>query len=703
MPGLITGNPVFREGGDGLSLAAVSNLLSPLERKNLDMLSHVDITDSTRFFAEAWFSETDATNLVAQPAYNSGFFGAAGDPAGNLVIKLSNPFLPAESRTLIGDALAAYGSTLPLGGTVDPNWSPDQFYLARANIDLQSGRASANQRVARGVLGFSGDMDLGGRTYNWEVAANYGRSRGTQRAPSLVFQNFQNAIDAAVDPGSGEVVCAASLTPGGVQSAPTSTLSSTCAPINIFGQGSPSQAARDYITHIAEATSTLTQRDFTASLSGDLFQLPAGEVKAALGAEYRKETASFNPDSFYEQALGTGAPITGIKGDFNTKEIFGELLVPIVAAEQGIPLVRTFQLEGAVRRVDNSVAGAATTWTAGFRWSPVDDLQFRANHTKSIRTPAITELFLPTSQFFTFANDPCDQTFIDQGTAPATRAANCEAEGIPPDFTSNIVNASSLASQSGNAQLKSEAADAETFGVIIRPRWIPRLNVTTDFIDIQLDNAIESLSATDIMDACYDATDYPNNESCGRIDRNASHQVTFIRTGYVNAGFRQFRGIASAVDYTFSGSWGALELRANHLATMKLVSKVGLASPNNLAGELQLNSNIVSKGSFSSDYRKGPFSWYLQGQFTGSTKFDNNDEEDSKDRLRVKRWWLFNTTLSYDVTHDFTTRLIVNNLFDKEPPFAALAGTGGNFANATSQYFSGVLGRSYLLAAEMRF
>lgn len=710
-PGIITGNPVFREGGDGLSLAAVSNLLSPVERKNFDVLGNFNVTDRTRIFAEGWFSETDAKNLIAQPAYNSAFFGAAGDPSGNIRIKLSNPFLAPAARDAIQQALLAYRDAPPFGVLLDPQWSPDQFYLSRANIDLQSGRAAANQQLARGVVGIAGQLDMGGRSYEWEVAANYGRSRNRTRTPSLVIQNFFNAVDAASDPGSGNIVCAGSLAPGGVVSAPISTVSSECAPMNLFGVGSPSQASRDYVTHVALATSKLTQRDVTASLSGALFQLPAGEVKAAIGFENRRETASFDPDDFYEQGLGSGAPITAISGSFHTNEVYGELLVPIIAEEQGIPLVRSFQFEGAMRRVNNSVAGSANTWTAGFRWSPVEDLQFRGNKTRSIRAPAITELFLPTSQFFTFANDPCDQTFIEQGTAPATRAANCAAEGIPGGFTSNIVNASATASQSGNADLASEKANAKTIGVVIRPRWFPRVNLTVDYIDIALDNAIESLSATDIMDACYDATDYPNNESCARITRDAGHQVTFIRTGYVNAGFRKFKGITSAIDWTFDvpsfgrapGSLGSIELRANHLKTLDLVTKVGTASPNNQVGELTLNSTIGSKGALSLDYRKNAFSWYWQGLYTGSTKFDNNDTETSKDILRVSSYWLVNTTLGYEVSKHFTARLLVNNVFDNGPPFPALAGTGGNFANATSQYFSGILGRSYLLSAEYRF
>ena len=83
---------------------------------------------------------------------------------------------------------------------------------------------------------------------------------------------------------------------------------------------------------------------------------------------------------------------------------------------------------------------------------------------------------------------------------------------------------------------------------------------------------------------------------------------------------------------------------------------------------------------------------------------DNNDTSDSKDILRVHPWWLINSTVSYDVLKSCTVRLVVNNVFDKEPPFPALAaGTGGNFASATSLYFPGIIGRTYLLSVNVHF
>jgi len=244
-------------------------------------------------------------------------------------------------------------------------------------------------------------------------------------------------------------------------------------------------AAEQYITHLAEAQSLNTQRDFTANIGGDVFKLPGGEVKLAIGYENRRETAKFAPDDFYLKALGQ-AQVTAVSGEYHTNEVYAETLIPIFGPSQNIPFLHRLEFEGAARRVDNSVAGAATTWTEGIKWAPIQDVMFRANRTKSIRAPAITELFLPSATVFSFANDPCDKNFYQQGTAPATRKANCIAAGIDPTtFVSNVVNATAIGTTSGNTSLESETADSRTYGVVLQPRLIPRLNIQVDYIDIK--------------------------------------------------------------------------------------------------------------------------------------------------------------------------------------------------------------------------
>jgi outer membrane receptor protein involved in Fe transport len=89
--------------------------------------------------------------------------------------------------------------------------------------------------------------------------------------------------------------------------------------------------------------------------------------------------------------------------------------------------------------------------------------------------------------------------------------------------------------------------------------------------------------------------------------------------------------------------------------------------------------------------------------YTGAIKFDNADTPTSKNILGVGAWWVVNSSLSYSPIDKLTVRLIVDNAFDKQPPYPALAGTGGNFASATSLYFSGIIGRTYTLGADYKF
>ena len=50
-----------------LRLSQTTNLLSPLQKFNTQVIGHYQLNDSVRLFGEAWFSSTHATNLIAQP------------------------------------------------------------------------------------------------------------------------------------------------------------------------------------------------------------------------------------------------------------------------------------------------------------------------------------------------------------------------------------------------------------------------------------------------------------------------------------------------------------------------------------------------------------------------------------------------------------------------------------------------------------
>jgi iron complex outermembrane recepter protein len=704
--GTETGNPIFYSGGQGINLVDFSNLQAYTARLNADTVGHFDWTDKVQAFWEGWLSESHSHSLIAQPFYSATIFGNPGGPNGPLYISVNNPFLSAGDRSLIQQELAAYqaGGYLDVGqgpGPIDPNWSPNFFYLDRGSTDLEAGRFSGDQVVSRGVFGLKGDFTTFGRSYHWDVAANYGYSRNISRDPAVVFQNLENAINPVLD-GSGNIVC-----PPGVVNSPVATESSTCAPLNIFGLGNPSNAARNYVTHIATAESWNTQRDFTADLSGPILKLPADDWKFALGFENRREAASFEPDDFYTSNPPVGdLSASPIEGSYHTNEVYAETLVPLFEPHQDIPALYKVELEGAIRRVKNSIAGSSNTWDAGMRWAPTKDILFRGNKTTSIRAPAITELFLPASTSNEFAQpDPCDKNFVAQGPDPATRAKNCAAAGInTATFTSNAINATVQGMTSGNANLVSEIAKSYTYGIVLTPRWVPNLSIDLDYVDINMSNAIETLNLTDLLESCYDATNYPNATECNQFTRNAQGQIISYHDGFVNAGLLHFQGDTISINYQFQlpRNWGRLSLMGNYLDTKTLKLQVAGNTAVNEAGELGAQGGLVIapkvRASFATNYSKGPFSWYWQAQFTSGENFSNLNTATSQYPLTVGRWWLINSSVAYTIGSRVNVRLVVNNVFNKLPPYPALSGAGGNFAAPTSYYFAGIIGRTYLLS-----
>ena len=691
------GSFINNMGGDGLDFAHLGTILSPQERINATLLGDFHFNDYVRLFGEAWFSSTHTEFPEGQAEYDTALFAPAGTVSGNLILNVNNPFLSPADRALIQQNLNAYAA-IPGNPT-----QTSQFYLARLNQDIANGATTANQLTKRGVIGLDGTIPIPDHELKYEISANYGRTENSSISPSLNYQNYTNALNAVAGPG-GSIVCA----PGYVNS-PVPTQSSTCAPFNPFGSNIETAAAHAYVTDLAHAVSTLTQRDLLATVNGDLFSLPAGKLKFSLGYENRLESADFEPDQFYQQGVGYSIPIEPLSGSFKTNEVFGELLAPIISPEQSIPAVHRLELEGAAREVDHSVAGHALTWTAGLRWEPVASVQFRGNYTRSIRAPSVTEAFLPTSQAFNTAQDPCDKTLIGSGPDPATRAANCAKAGIVQPFTSNILNFTEPITVSGDPTLQNEIADSRTFGVVLRP--LPKMTLSIDYISIDIENAITDLSATNVLDACYDSPTYPSAE-CDKVSRTPSGpnagQITLVQTGYANEGFENFNGITLQWDYAFDlpRNLGQLDITLNHYFENHLSQAVGVEDVVVYPGTI---GNSKHRGNIDFTWNKDWLYALWQTRYVGRAVWDNSLPSTNANFNGVGTWWVNNLTVGVTPTKNLKIQLVVDNIFDKQPPYPFPAEPPNdqflniNANNGLSTYYEGILGRFFVLSASYKF
>ncbi len=685
---------VFTSGGNGYNLPAVQNLLTDLERYSVNTNLSYDLTDDIHFFGEGWYSVSKGRNLASQPVYNTALFDSAGNRDGNLIIKLNNPFLSPAARAAIQNSIA----TSPFSDSP----TQDYFYLGRASTDLSSGVSTGKSEVMRFVGGFDGNLHvLPDREWKFEAYFNYGRANVTSKNPELNQQNFLNALNATTS--GGQIVCAPGYT-----NSPVATISSTCAPINPFGQ-QISQAARDYVTTIATPRTLNHQYDAVASIAGPLFKLPGGDFAFSLGFEHRKEDSAFDPGVFYfgsgsggtasRGSYGRSVPIDPVLGSYHTNELFGELSADLISPDNHVPFVYQLSLQGAGRYIWNSRFGNDPTYTVQGRYAPLKDIAFRGAYTRAVRAPSITEALGPASSSYGFATDVCDSGLVNQGPDPTTRAANCAAAGVPSAFNSLSDQRSFPTFIIGNPTLKNEKADSFSGGVVLTPQFLPGLNATVDYVSVTINDAVTAFSNSEIVAACYDSTSYPANPFCALVTRDVSHQLSNVGTSYFNSAKVKYKGIIAQINYRrptpFLGSDSSVGLNVSYqyLDTRTDQTSAG-AVPYQIDNSVGYSRH---KGIASLSYDTSKFDGQVQVSYIGSAYIDPNTTANFYSIPKVNAFTYVNLSLAYKLTDRFTIHADVDNLFDAKAPYPYPASGG------TSTYFQGILGTYFRIGAGVHF
>ncbi|MFM7349104.1 MAG: TonB-dependent receptor domain-containing protein, partial [Erythrobacter sp.] len=379
-------------GGLGSTGLEGGQLLPELQRYAANIFINFDASSAFRPFLEAKYVRVDSIQGSNQATFATGVLRST--------FRLDNPFLTARARQQI----------IEING-LDPNAAAvlngtQTFNSFRFNYDLGTRAEDHRRETYRVVLGASGDLSTKGNL-RYEVAASWGRTETFyDTGGNINIARYNNATDAARD-AQGNIVCRINLNPA--------TADPACVPLNPFGFGNASQAAKNYVLATAFRNQWAEQINATAFISGNtegFFKLPGGPVGFALGAEYRSEDAF----SAFDPLTTSGATFLNAIGAFNPpkqeiRELFGELRLPLLA---NTPFFEELTIEGAVRYSDYNTANKGVwAYNGGIVWSPVRDIRFRAAYGRAVRAPNIGDLYATASE--TFLNglaDPCNQTII---------------------------------------------------------------------------------------------------------------------------------------------------------------------------------------------------------------------------------------------------------------------------------------------------
>jgi outer membrane receptor protein involved in Fe transport len=726
------------QGNFGLEHNNLNALLSlPLRRYSAFGNGHYDINEDITAYAQGMFTETRTTSIgnfvpasiawSAMIPYNSnpnavdpatvGFGGATmpqyvgknGCPAFGGCTFGQDHAVPAQLAYLLN-------SRSPATGGPNAGWDLNMElpYLGPTTIV----NTTTSYQVLSGLKG-----KIPGTDWTWDLYGSHGQT--------TVVTDY---VGGFVNTAAYQTLIAQPFFGAGYTNANNFLgRNATCTSgLPVFSNFTPSADCLSIIGARMKATTTIEQNIAELDLQGSLFELPAGELKAAAGADYRFDGFAFKPDptmtnSNILSAASGVFDVSPAQGSTTVKEIYGELLAPVL---KDVPFAKRVNLELGARYSSYNAAGNVGTYKALGDWTVVDWLRFRGGYQLANRAPNVAELFEPPTTIVTnvpnfdacssITTAPYGNTAANPNRAQVLALCTALSHGVPigPNFLGlGAFSSLALDQQIGNPNLKSESATTWTAGTVLKSPWrsalLDRLTASIDWYDIKINHAITGLSSSTVYEQCFNAfggnpTYDPNNSYCKLIHRDGIFGFPAGVDGiYTNIGAIRTSGIDVQVDWAASLSdlkadapgTVYLNLVFNYLSEYAIQEAAG-APFVNYAGT---NGNGGTGAQFrwkmytTLGYGVGPanvsLSWRhlpsLKNTTPGALPNNAYDEFDLAGNIKVRG--------------DVVLRAGVDNLFDADPPIVGRIPGVNNATGFTDAGYYDTVGRRFYIGLKARF
>lgn len=658
----VTGRPRFSAGdptgansdyrlfttADRFNFSPYNYFLTPSERYGFFVSAKQELSSTVNLRVKANYTRRNSQNQAAFLPLFIGPDAGNGNLLDTISIDATNPYNP-------------FGVTLSAGGAGNP---PANYSTIRRRL-IEAGQRTYTQHVnTLSVTGtLDGSFNVGSHKFYWDVNAVFGFNDAKQ-----TFTGNINAARLAQALG------------------PVANCTGACVPFNIFGgAGSITPAMLAFVGFTEKDRSSQSVNDYTANLSGNVFDLPAGPVGIAVGYEHRYQVGDFTPDPVIAAGLGADIPAQPAHGSYNSDEVYGELRVPLI---HNTPFIQSLELDGAVRHADYSTSGGNTTFTGSGLWKPVSDLLLRGSYAQGFRAPSIGELFGAQSRADAPIDDPCTNVAGSPFQTSATVRANCIATGVPANGSYQEPNGGQIGVLTGgNTALKPETSRTWLFGGVYSPAWArsssfaSALNLEVNYYDIQVSNAIAPVDAQLTLTRCAQTADAL---SCAAVIRSQSGRVSRINAQLQNIGSIKTKGIDVTANYrtprTTAGVFG-LSLSGNFLLkyTETFPAAIGFTTT-----DYRGTTRGFPDQSYPRFKGTGVLDWQYHGlaaSFTG--RYIDSVVEGNGNKLNSRFYSDIQVSFSPPVLSNRVSMTVgVNNVFNVNPP-ACSSCTGPNYDPTT--------------------
>jgi outer membrane receptor protein involved in Fe transport len=361
------------------------------------------------------------------------------------------------------------------------------------------------------------------------------------------------------------------------------------------------------------------------------------------------------------------------------KEGFLEVDVPLLKDS----IVKSLNINGAVRYTDYSTSGGVTTWKLGFLSDIMTGLRVRATLSRDIRAPNLNELF---------------------STGLSTLSSQLDPRN------NQTVNIFSFAS--GNRALQPEKARTFSAGMVLQPAFLDRFSLSVDYYSINISDAIVQVGAADTLQRCNNG----DQLFCSRLEFNGPignlgfPTLSQINVVPDNIASLKTSGLDYQLDWTVPALGGDINLRllGNYIFELR---QQQLGATFNLAGAIGAD-NLGGTGfprarfTFSTTWNKDDLSLTAQARFIGAAKLNSAWGPKDVDSNRVPAIAYVDLRGSWRLNEQFQFFATIDNLLNKAPPIVPASQAQGQSAF----YFTGIngiiydaIGRQYRAGVRMNF
>jgi outer membrane receptor protein involved in Fe transport len=631
--GTPTGNATYESGGGGAYYNG--SIRGAMRSHQAFARGDYDFSDSLHGYVQGSYTDNRTQN-----------FGAYNALLNGVTLSATNPFL---AQTYQNQLAAANATT---------------FNVSRVFADAPRINTAGQSQQYFLNAGLNGDLGGG---WKWDISATDAKAKlYTRNDNNWNNQRLAAALDAVVNPATGQIVCRASL---------TLSAYANCVPLNILGPSAPSQAALDYITQATSFQVRNTLNEVEGTISGSPFSTWAGPVDAALTGQWRKQTYALTSD-----ARPTDRPdCTGItrnctastflypnptlaarsKVSQTVKEAATEFDVPLL---KNAAFAKELHLNLASRFTNYDTSGSAWTYKAGVDWDVSNEVKLRTSYSRDIRAPNLNDLFQ--------AGTTNAGSFTDLLT------------GLSPTVPVTV---------SGNPDLRPEVGKTIAAGFVVKPKFLPGFSASLDYFNIEVIDAITNIQGTNpsVQATCYASGGTSPYCALQTRPQNftstaAANAVTSFTNTVINIGSMKTRGFDFEANYRTKLFGNPLGLRLLTTYQPHIIYETpGLQTID--VGGVGFSSNALQasakvRGTFFVNYKVGDLSvdvserWRSRLAFTG----DPTQVVSSPDAPAIA-YTNLNLAWNFSAGAERTGQVFFNvqNLFNRQPPPIAFLGANG--------------------------